>query len=304
MPPRPPRSWARHSLDADPDALLGSIERGLRVRLIATPCDELVTCDAEADLRAEAARNEDRRFDFLPVTRAGDGGRRICGLMRMVSFLEGHHAPEGAVSNYMEPLSEENLIGADAGILTFIRHADSRPCRLVFAGTRIVGLVSLSDIQRLPVRPVLFMLITHFELLMADIIRIRFKTQDVWKELLSKDQRRRLDKRIADRRRDGMEIDPLLMTEFSEKTTIVGKIITLSDDQDLFKSDMDTARRFRNDLAHAKNFAATREDAEQTCKTVRSIEKWIGRLRCPPFVLGEESFNAPQHEQLGEVLPS
>jgi len=51
----------------------------------------------------------------------------------------------------MQPLSEDNLIGADAGILAFVKMADRHSCRLVIAGSEITGLVSLSDVQQLPV---------------------------------------------------------------------------------------------------------------------------------------------------------
>jgi hypothetical protein len=62
----------------------------------------------------------------------------------------------------MRALPEENLIGADAGILSFVKGADRRGCRLVMSGAEISGLVSLSDLQKLPVRAtVLFALITH-----------------------------------------------------------------------------------------------------------------------------------------------
>jgi hypothetical protein len=58
---------------------------------------------------------------------------------------------EEPVSARMSRLSDENLIGADASILTFVRNADRQKCRLVLSGLEISGLVSLSDLQRLPV---------------------------------------------------------------------------------------------------------------------------------------------------------
>jgi hypothetical protein len=48
------------------------------------------------------------------------------------------------VRHHMRPLSEENLIGADAGILDFVRDADRQRCRLVISGREIGGLVTLS----------------------------------------------------------------------------------------------------------------------------------------------------------------
>ena len=41
-------------------------------------------------------------------------------------------------------------------LLDFVRTADEHSCRLVVDGGRVTGLVSLSDIQKLPVRAALF----------------------------------------------------------------------------------------------------------------------------------------------------
>jgi hypothetical protein len=283
-----PQRWARPSLDADANALLGSVERGLSVKLIATPRDRLECAGVDNDLRTVATRNEVQRFDFLPVTQTGESGAPVRGLLRMTPYLNREREPEGAVRDHMEPLSEENLIGADAGLLTFVRDADSRPCRLVFAGTEIVGLVTLSDIQRLPVRPVLFMLITHLELLMADAIRAEFGASVDWKERLSNGRRKQLEDRIVGRQHAGMELDQILMTEFCDKATIIGKRSDLPVDRKTFGRAMARAQELRDAVAHANDFAATPKAAKQTCATVRSIEEWITLLRQPPFVPGTE----------------
>ena len=44
------------------------------------------------------------------------------------------------------------------------------PCRLVVSGTGIVGLVTLSDLQKLPVRAVLLALLTGLEISMSEAI--------------------------------------------------------------------------------------------------------------------------------------
>lgn len=183
----------------------------------------------------------------------------------------------------MQPLSEENLIGADAGILNFVRDADRRPCRLVISSTQIIGLVSLSDLQRLPVRPVLFMLITHLELLMTDVIRAEFETRDAWMMRLSDTRRAEFNRRLNGRRRSDMEVNPLLMTEFCDKATIIAKRSDLPCSRGEFGRAMKAAQALRDDVAHANDFAATPDTARNTCAVVRTIEEWIGRLKRPPF---------------------
>ena len=66
------------------------------------------------------------------------------------------------------------MIGADASILDFIKEADCRPCRLVVSGTGIIGLVTRSDIQKLPGRAALFALVTGLEISMSEAIDENF----------------------------------------------------------------------------------------------------------------------------------
>ncbi|MBV5269366.1 MAG: hypothetical protein JZU55_04890, partial [Afipia sp.] len=76
----------------------------------------------------------------------------------------------------MRPITEADLIGADAGILDFIRQADFSKFRFLVTGTEISGLVSLSDLQRLPVRAALFGVITHLEMVMTEVIRVKYRS--------------------------------------------------------------------------------------------------------------------------------
>jgi hypothetical protein len=59
-------------------------------------------------------------------------------------------------------------------VLAYLEEADRHPCRLVMRGTRIAGIITILDIQQLPVRPALFLLVTHLELLMAAVIPSHF----------------------------------------------------------------------------------------------------------------------------------
>ena len=72
-----------------------------------------------------------------------------------------------AIGDDFVPFSEDIVIGADASIIDFVTTADERQTRLVVSGDRVAGLVSLSDLQQLPVRAALFTLITRLEIAMA-----------------------------------------------------------------------------------------------------------------------------------------
>ena len=150
---------------------------GLTVELISTPREDLMTCFPRETLADVMARNKEP-YDFLPVIEPESGGMEcIVGLFHAAPFFD--CLPEGtSVHDHFRRLSEDSLIGADASILSFVKTADARPCRLVVSGDNIVGLVSLSDLQKLPVRVALFALITGFEMTMAEGINAKFATDD------------------------------------------------------------------------------------------------------------------------------
>src|SRR5690606_28851255 len=121
------------------------------------------------------------------------------------------------------PLSEECLIGADASILAFIVEADRHTCRLVVSGSEISGLVSLADLQKLPVRAALFAMITHVEITMTGAIRREFDGSDAWMERLSDDRQAKVEEIAAKSRDENNFVDSILSTQFADKTTIIQK---------------------------------------------------------------------------------
>ncbi|MCE2492053.1 MAG: hypothetical protein J4F40_05530 [Alphaproteobacteria bacterium] len=136
-------------------------------------------------------------YDFLPVVVPGDGQQdQIVGLCHAAKFFD-ETPGEGCIKQHYAPLSEEYLIGADASIPDFVTDADKKPCRLVIFGANIVGLVSLSDLQKLPVRAALFAPITGLEISMFEAIKREYPDDDDWKRHLSGGRREKIDKEIG-----------------------------------------------------------------------------------------------------------
>lgn len=274
-----PQQWAKPSLEANIDKLLSGIEQGLTVQLISTPRSQLQTCsptDTVADLLADKSKS---RFDFLPVLAASKDDDNFVGLIHLTRVRAENPSVAQPVASCMLPLSEANLIGADAGILSYLRTADKRPCCLVVGGTGVKGIVTLSDLQRLPVRPVVFMLITHLELLMADVIRSEQEGAEHWLNRLSPRRRDMVIRRIQQQRALGNEIDEVTMTQFCDKREILRHGPDPLFANDIFAEAMIKAESLRNKIAHSNDYADTPNGARDTCGTIRLIEKWICRLR-------------------------
>src|SRR5262249_28051472 len=137
-------TWAYSSIGTEPQVTLEALQEGLTVSLIATPRKDFASCAQDEMIATVVEHNRQNRFDFLPVVEAprnaGGSSDRIIGIIEIAPYV--HEATvDGNVGEMMRPLSEENLIGADASILAFVRDADRHKFRLVVSGREISGLV-------------------------------------------------------------------------------------------------------------------------------------------------------------------
>lgn len=276
-------AWATRS-DSSPELMM-NFQDGLPVRLIATPRSSFKTCRMDEDLARVVERNVES-FDYFPVVDAAEDAREtIIGLIDLVPYMHGV-PPQGMVKDRMRRLSEDNLIGADASILVFVMEADRHRCRLVVSGSEISGLVSLSDLQRLPVRAGLFAMITHAEITMASAIRREFNGSDAWIERLSPGRQSKIKEEKQKSATEDTFVDSLLFTQFADKTTIIRKSPLFKESKTAFEADMQVVQKLRDQVAHANDYASTRAAAEHVCRTVRSITQWVDWLTSWPAAAG------------------
>ena len=198
--------------------------------------------------------------------------RRLLGLYRAERWF-GEDAPHEPIADYFEPLSEDHLIGADASIIDFVMQADNHPVRLVVSDDEVAGLVSLSDLQHLPVRAAIFTLITSLEIAMAKRIETEWSHDDAtgWMALLSPEQQK--DVRKAIRKAKGQDgfVSEIVCTQLSDKVTIILEKGLVSESAS--EGDFYAIRKLRNDIAHANYYAEMRDTACQICEVVRKIHE-------------------------------
>jgi hypothetical protein len=178
-------------------------------------------------------------------------------------------------------LREDIIISADAGILTYIESAAEQPCRLVLRGRQLDGIVTLSDLQRLPVRPTIFLLITHLELLMSDWIRQRCQSEQDWLKLLDDGRHKAIEKQWGKLQDNDLAIDRLTATHFSDKYKLVVKLGSFGD-ADGCENELYRIKELRNRVAHAGDYALTQETARETIDVVGLARKWTSLLGREP----------------------
>lgn len=271
-----PRPWASKS-PTERASPLGAIEEGLPIKLIATSRDNFCVCGPDEVLQSVHDRNTEH-FDFLPVVDINDrGGERIVGLLDLDSLVRSDRL-SGGVRECMLALSEDTLIGADASILGFVRDADRHGCRFVVSGAEISGLVTLSDLQQLPVRAALFGMLTHLEITMADAIRRNVGGPDHWMPKVSDKRQTKIGAELAKAQLNNTWIDPLHYTQFCDKSAIICKSERFGRSKSKFQDEFSSMMRLRDNIAHSNEFAASREAAISVCETVRLADRWIETL--------------------------
>jgi hypothetical protein len=131
------------------------------VRLTATDDD-----NARGASLAGARLANEGRFDYLPVDKKRTD--------HLLAFLTDLHSK----MNVYNPIGPSDLISAETSLLQFVWTANEQSRRLVLEGTEVRGIVTLSDIQKLPVRIALFSLFIHFELLLTEHLRAKAGNKD------------------------------------------------------------------------------------------------------------------------------
>ena len=245
---------------------LQRVQGGLTVDLIMVPRDEFMTCRLDETVGAVVIKNTEK-FSYLPVA---DPNKQIIGLYNAERWFEGN-PPEAVVADDYHPLSEQIVIGADASIFDFIRQADAYPTNLVVSRERIAGLVSLSDIQQLPVRAALFSLITSLEMAMGSAIAHRWPDENDWIALLSEGRLEKMSEEIKAAKRNDTFIDAVSFTQFSDKADLIRKSGNLSGSRRSIDTQLKEIRKLRDNLAHANRYADTPAAAKSVCGVVRSI---------------------------------
>ncbi len=221
------------------DTLIG-LEAGLKVRHIAEPVEKCGPGDS-----VEAAF-EDPRFAPFDQLAVSDNGR-IVGVVERPAELQ-----RESVRKRMRPLDDQLLVSGDLALLRFIPTFARLPrYRLVLLDDKIDGIVTRSDLLKLPVRTLTFTLVTHLELCMADWIRLKYP-DDSWVAELSDGRQAKVREKFTKLQTNREELDLLECTDFCDKRTLVKK--RWPDDKGLFERDLKRVEALRDLVVHAATF--------------------------------------------------
>ena len=241
---------------------LEGLEAGFKVSHIAA--FDLKTRPPDAQARQVLAEEELEDFDQIPVRADG----------RIIGVLERKDGLEGSVRKCMRSLDDSILVSAEQPLPKFLPTLESCPYRLVVRGPEIKGIVTPSDIGKLPVRLMAFTLATHLEMLMAEFIRKHCHTDAELLERLHPNQRATVEGDLKKRRRENLVVSALDLTNLSHKITAVGNLLNLNE----LAAQLKPVVELRNSMAHPSDFIGDTGSVRVFLERLRLAESWVRKL--------------------------
>jgi len=239
---------------------MAGLDMGLCVRNITTY--DLETCDVDAEIGDVLSDPRTQSFDCLPVRANGV----IVGCVWRSAGLV------GAAREHMQPITEGLLVSADLPLTQFIPMIADAPQRLVLDGASICGIVTWSDLQKLPVRLFVFTLITYLEIIMAQTILTRFTSEEEWFQLIAQWRRQHIEETRRALQRKNLEPPLIELTSFADKRVILTKRFELGEQ---FVSDLKAIEALRHTTAHAGSYAESPEAVHGFVRSLQDAEHWI-----------------------------
>ncbi len=251
-------------IHTDFDLTISSLEKAFKVGDIAT----FGLIDFQANEKVKIKLNENQGIDQFPVREGND----TIGILER-SEIE---IPEDLTARQlMQPLRAAYLISADTSLNDFLPNLANRPYYFVLTGSKIEGIVTRSDVLKLPVRLLAFTRLTHLEMVMAEIIRCSFKNVEDWLQLLNEDRINQIKETRDKLQKEKHDPDFIELAYFADKREILFKCCGLPKS---FLKDMNSVENLRNDIAHASDFAPDKKGLEKFFKRMERAQRWITEL--------------------------
>lgn len=255
--------WAARTLDHSAEHYLAVVRSQGPVALIATSRVQL-QCRPQRDWASVEGDPALADFDHVPLT--DDAGQHITRI-----YVRGTGLVE---------LQEGMFMSAGASLIDFLETADHQHFRLLVDGGAVTGMVTLSDVQKLPVYPLLFGLLIAVELLLVDWLRQACGDKpDAWLEHLGPRQRGIIERHWQDAVQRDLAIDKLALASFGHEiqaATAMGLFVG----HEQRSVEIKGLKDLRNLVCHAAAFAPNPKQALRIpplARSAQALAAWLNQ---------------------------
>lgn len=255
--------------DSSYHSLKSLYEENITVKSIA---QELEFCSKDVSAISIRSKMEEKHFDILAVEDEGE----------IVGYIDRHGLGEGEIMDYMKVFSPSELV-SDSTPLIQLLHIFKKTNRVfVLENNSINKLITHADLQKPPIRMLIFGYITLLEMRLSDIILHRFGGES-WYPMISEDRLRKANQLYERRVEKNEEINLIECLQISDKFDIIHKDKELRaffqiPSKSKGKKDANAIRKLRDKISHANELGLDMSWIEiievvQTCGRLLEISE-------------------------------
>jgi len=209
--------------------------------------EPLISFDANADARTVRDFMRDKDFDLVGIRQDG----------LVTGYIRREDLSTGICRDHMRPFNTgDDLVSDTASLIDVVKSLAINERCFVTILHRVGAIITLSDLEKPPMRMFLFGIITVSEMMMTEILRHRYR-DDSWQTLISIQRLSKAKQLQEERSRCGQKVDLIDCLQYGDKGWI------LSYDEDFRKALGQESRRharraireletLRNNLAHTQ----------------------------------------------------
>jgi hypothetical protein len=220
---------------------------GFSAQDIAEP---LVSFDASTPMAEALKLMNDQDFDVVGVRQQG----------LAVGYLERENASDGACGERLRAFDESSVISDSTALADVVLGLAHSPRLFVQALGAVSGIVTMSDLQKPPVRMWLFGMVTLMEMRLSSLIE-QLCPGDSWKRYVSESRLQKAEALLEERRRRNQSLQLADCLQFSDKGQIVAKneairSLTRFSSRRQVEEAVKALESLRNNLAHSQDIVA------------------------------------------------
>lgn len=217
-------------------------QENITVKSIA---QELEFCSMEESAIHIKNQLDKKHFDILAVEEQGE----------IVGYIERHELGEGRIADYMRAFSPRELVSDSTPLIQLLSIFKKKTRVFVLENNSIKKLITYADLQKPPIRMLIFGYITLLEMRLSDIILHRFG-EESWYPMISEDRLHKANELYVRRVEKNEEINLIECLQISDKFDIIHKDKELRaffqiPSKSKGKKDANAIRKLRDKISHA-----------------------------------------------------
>ncbi|MBD2694010.1 hypothetical protein [Anabaena catenula] len=225
-------------------------ENSITIEYVAEPL-KAVTADADVTEVLDWMQLQD--FDVVGV-KTGD---TISGYVELTTLLK---SQSGKCSDYQRVFHPQELVAISTPLMKLFPILKQTPRLFVLDCNKVSGIITCGDLQKAPVRMLLFGLVTLLEMNLLRLVRLYYP-QDSWQKVLKPDRLEAAQKLWRESQERNEATDLLDYLQFCDKRELVLNQPELFQQLELKSKRfgerfLKSAEHLRNRLAHAQSLVS------------------------------------------------